>query len=37
MLLTLISMNSDDVHHHRLDDVAHLLMCQVIVVHPLGW
>jgi len=35
--LTLINMNSDDMCHHHLDDVACPLMCQVIVVHPLGW
>jgi len=37
MLLTLISMNSNDMHHHHLDDVACLLMCQVVNIHPLGW
>jgi len=37
MLLTLISMNSDNVCHHCLDDVARPLMCQVVVVRPLGW
>jgi len=32
-MLTLINMNSDDMCHHRLDDVAHPLMCQVVAIH----
>ena len=32
-MLILINMNSNDVCHHHLDDVARLLTCQVIAIH----
>ena len=32
-MLTLINMNSNDVCHHHLDNVARPLMCQVVAIH----